>query len=163
MHSSKPDTITAERGRYHLYMSHACPYSARAVLARCVTQLTDVVSMSSLHPVRGPDGWVFADGEYRGSEDEPASIEEALENMDADGTASILDIDHIAKEPEPMGLTVLAPADARRYFGTERPIRADVERADEFWEDIGRGEAICVVLYNGERPSDLYFAGCSFD
>jgi putative glutathione S-transferase len=64
MDSSKPDTIAAERGRYHLYMSHACPYSARAVLARCVKQLTDVVSMSSLHPVRGPDGWVFAGGEY---------------------------------------------------------------------------------------------------
>ena len=106
---------------------------------------------------------VFADGEYRGSEDEPASIEEALENMDADGTASILDIDHVADEPEPMGLTVLAPADVKQYFGTERPTRADVEQADDFWEDIGRGEAVCVVLYNGNRPSELYFAGCSFD
>lgn len=106
---------------------------------------------------------VFAEGEYRGSEEEPASIEEALENMDADGTASILDIDHVAEEPEPTGLTVLAPADVKRYFGTERPTRADVEQAEDFWEDIGRGEAVCVVLYNGDRPSELYFAGYSFD
>ena len=106
---------------------------------------------------------VFAEGEYRGSEDEPASIEEALENMDADGTASILDIDHVADEPEPTGVTLLAAADARRYFGTERPTRADVDQAEDFWEDIGRGEAVCVVLYNGERPSELYFAGYSFD
>ena len=57
------DTINPERGRYHLYVSHACPYSARAVLARCLKQLEDVVSMSALNPVRGPDGWVFGSGE----------------------------------------------------------------------------------------------------
>jgi hypothetical protein len=106
---------------------------------------------------------VFAAGNYRGSEDAPESIEEALENMDADGTASILDIDHVADHPEPTGVTVLTPAQAARYFGTERPSRADVERATEFWDDIGRGEAICVVLYDGDRPSELYFAGYSFD
>ena len=106
---------------------------------------------------------VFAAGAFRGSEEAPASIEEALENMDADGTASILDIDHVADRPEPTGVTVLTPAQAVRYFGTERPTRADVERADELWEDIGRGEAVCVVLYNGGRPSALYFAGYSFD
>jgi len=55
MDSSKP---------YHLYMSHACPYSARAVIARCIEQLEDEISMSALNPVRGPDGWVFGEGEY---------------------------------------------------------------------------------------------------
>ena len=106
---------------------------------------------------------VFAEGEYRGSNEEPATIEEALENMDADGTASILDIDHVAASPEPTGVTVLTPAEAKQYFGTERPTRADVEKADQFWDDIGRGEAVCVVLYNGDRPSELYLAGISFD
>jgi hypothetical protein len=106
---------------------------------------------------------VFAEGEYRGSNEEPATIEEALENMDADGTASILDIDHVAASPEPTGVTVLTPAEAKQYFGTERPTRADVEKADQLWDDIGRGEAVCVVLYNGDRPSELYFAGISFD
>jgi hypothetical protein len=106
---------------------------------------------------------VFAEGEYRGSDAEPATIEEALENMDADGTASILDIDHVATSPEPTGVTVLTPPEAKQYFGTERPTRANVEKADQFWDDIGRGEAVCVVLYNGDRPSELYFAGISFD
>ena len=64
MDSGKPDVSAAERGRYHLYISHACPYSARAVVARCVMQLEDVVSMSALDPVRGPEGWLFGDGEY---------------------------------------------------------------------------------------------------
>jgi len=106
---------------------------------------------------------VFAEGEYRGSNAEPATIEEALENMDADGTASILDIDHVAASPEPTGVTVLTPVEAKQYFGSERPTRADIERADRFWDDIGRGEAVCVVLYSGDRPSELYFAGISFD
>jgi len=106
---------------------------------------------------------VFAEGEYRGSDAEPATIEEALENMDADGTASILDIDHVADSPEPTGVTVLTPAEAKRYFGTEQPTRAHIEQADEFWDHIGRGEAVCVVLYSGDRPLELYFAGISFD
>jgi glutathionyl-hydroquinone reductase len=84
-------TFPAERGRYHLYISHACPYSARAVLARCVKQLTDVVSMSSLHPVRGPDGWVFADGEYADTLNGWHSLREAYEATDAsyEGRASV--------------------------------------------------------------------------
>ena len=49
---------------HHLYISHACPYSARAVLARCIMQLDTAVSMSALNPVRGPEGWVFGDGEH---------------------------------------------------------------------------------------------------
>jgi glutathionyl-hydroquinone reductase len=54
----------AESGRYHLYISHACPFSARAVLARCVKRLERIVSMSAVDPVRGPDGWAFTGGEY---------------------------------------------------------------------------------------------------
>jgi len=106
---------------------------------------------------------VFAQGSYRGSEDEPSSIEEALENMDADGTASILDIDHVADTPEPTAVTLLTPEQTVQYFGTDRPTRREVDRASEFWEDIGRGEAICVTLYEDGRPSGLFFAGYSFD
>jgi glutathionyl-hydroquinone reductase len=83
MDSGKPDAIAAERGRYHLYISHACPYSARAILARCVRQLTDVVSMSSLHPVRGPEGWVFAAGEYADPLNGFHTLRETYEATDA--------------------------------------------------------------------------------
>src|SRR6476469_1531639 len=51
---------------------------------------------------------------------------EALRNLDADSTASILDIDQIAHSPEPTGVTVVSPAEAQQYFGIERPTRADV-------------------------------------
>ena len=81
----------AERGRYHLYISHACPYSARTVLARCVKQLHDVVSMSSLHPVRGPDGWVFESGEYADPLNGFRTLREAYEATDPgyDGRVSV--------------------------------------------------------------------------
>jgi putative glutathione S-transferase len=87
----QPSQLAAERGRYHLYISHACPYSARAVLARCVSQLEDVVSMSSLHPVRGPDGWVFDSGEYADPVNGFQTLRQVYEASDAsyDGRVSV--------------------------------------------------------------------------
>jgi glutathionyl-hydroquinone reductase len=86
-----PEPISAERGRYHLYMSHACPYSARAVLVRCVQQLQDVVSMSALDPVRGPEGWVFGSGEHADPLNGFRLLREAYEATDAnyEGRASV--------------------------------------------------------------------------
>jgi putative glutathione S-transferase len=73
----------AERGRYHLYISHACPYSARTVLVRCVKQLQDVVSMSGLNPVRGPDGWVFDSDDHADPLYGFRSLREAYQATDA--------------------------------------------------------------------------------
>jgi putative glutathione S-transferase len=86
-----PGSISAERGRYHLYISHACPYSARTVLVRCVKQLQEVVSMSALDPVRGPDGWVFGSGEHADPLNGFRSLRQAYEATDAgyEGRASV--------------------------------------------------------------------------
>jgi putative glutathione S-transferase len=130
MEFSKPDTIAAERGRYHLYISHACPYSARAVLARCVKQLTDVVSMSSLHPVRGPDGWVFADGEYADPLNGWRSLREAYEAADASYEGRI-------------SVPVLWDRKARRIVSTES---GDIMRMfGSAWDAVGG--AASVTLY----------------
>lgn len=76
---------------HHLYMSHACPYSARAVLARCVVKLDGVVSMSALNPVRGADGWVFGDGEYADPLNGFRTLRETYEASDSsyDGRISV--------------------------------------------------------------------------
>jgi putative glutathione S-transferase len=81
----------AERGRYHLYISHACPYSARTVLVRCAKQLQDVVSMSCVNPVRGPDGWLFGTGEHADPLNGFRSLREAYEATDPsyEGRASV--------------------------------------------------------------------------
>ena len=53
----------AEPGRFHLYVSYACPFAHRAILARTLLGLEDHVGMSVLHPRwNTPDGWVFGAG-----------------------------------------------------------------------------------------------------
>ena len=52
----------AERGRYHLYVSLACPWAHRSVIVRGLMGLEDVVSMSVVDPVRDGRGWAFREG-----------------------------------------------------------------------------------------------------
>jgi glutathionyl-hydroquinone reductase len=54
--------FAAEPGRYHLYVSLACPFAHRAVIFRTLKQLDGVVSMSVLDPVMGEQGWEFGEG-----------------------------------------------------------------------------------------------------
>ena len=106
---------------------------------------------------------VFESGRFNGAELHPATPDEALELADADGTASILDIQRISDQPDFFCAAPLSPTDLRRYFGTDRPTRLDVEQGHAFWEDLDRGQARYVVLYQNQQPSELYFAGYSFD
>lgn len=49
-----------EAGRYHLYVSHNCPWSHRANLARSMLGLEEVITMDVLYYRRHPDrGWQF--------------------------------------------------------------------------------------------------------
>ncbi|MET0412871.1 MAG: glutathione S-transferase family protein [Polyangiaceae bacterium] len=50
----------AERGRYHLYVSLACPWAHRAVIMRRLKRLESVISMTVVHPHMGKDGWELA-------------------------------------------------------------------------------------------------------
>lgn len=52
----------AEPGRYHLYVSLACPWAHRAVIVRALLGLTEVVSLSVVDPIRDGRGWAFRDG-----------------------------------------------------------------------------------------------------
>src|SRR3954465_8448052 len=58
----KRDGSTAyrpERGRYHLYVSLACPWAHRTVIFRKLKGLEDVISMNSVEPIMGDEGWQF--------------------------------------------------------------------------------------------------------
>jgi hypothetical protein len=105
----------------------------------------------------------FQAGRYRYAEENPSSIDEALEIADADGTASILDIAHISTRPDFGCAAPFTPAELKLYFGTDRPSRDDIEQAHDYWEDIDRGQARYAVVYAGGSPSEIYFAGYSFD
>jgi len=54
--------FAAEPGRYHLYVSLACPYAHRTVIFRQLKKLDNVISMSVLDPVMGEEGWQFGAG-----------------------------------------------------------------------------------------------------
>ncbi|HEU5423312.1 MAG TPA: glutathione S-transferase family protein [Nitrolancea sp.] len=52
----------AEPGRYHLYVSLACPWAHRSIIARRLLGLEDTVSLSVVDPVRDERGWAFSEG-----------------------------------------------------------------------------------------------------
>src|SRR5215469_14889016 len=53
----------AEPGRYHLYISWACPWANRTAIVRELLGLTDVISLSAVDPVRDGRGWAFRAGD----------------------------------------------------------------------------------------------------
>ena len=52
----------AEAGRYHLYVSLACPWAHRTLIFRKLKKLEDVISVSVVEPVLGKLGWEFGTG-----------------------------------------------------------------------------------------------------
>src|SRR5689334_7071426 len=52
----------AEPGRYHLYVSLACPWAHRAVIVRRLLGFESIISMSVVDPIRDERGWAFRDG-----------------------------------------------------------------------------------------------------
>lgn len=51
----------AEPGRYHLYVSYACPWAHRTLIFRKLKKLEELISVSVVHPHMGPRGWDFRD------------------------------------------------------------------------------------------------------
>ncbi|MDR4126972.1 glutathione S-transferase C-terminal domain-containing protein [Yanghanlia caeni] len=49
----------AERGRYHLYVSLACPWANRTLIFRALKGLEDHIGVSVVNPYMGKNGWTF--------------------------------------------------------------------------------------------------------
>ncbi|MCO4842491.1 MAG: glutathione S-transferase family protein [Yoonia sp.] len=54
----------AESGRYHLYVSYACPWAHRALVFRALKGLTDHITVSAVHPEMLSEGWTFETDEH---------------------------------------------------------------------------------------------------
>jgi len=52
----------AVAGRYHLYVSLACPWAHRTLILRKLKGLEDIVSLSVVHWRMGKEGWTFDAG-----------------------------------------------------------------------------------------------------
>jgi glutathionyl-hydroquinone reductase len=54
--------FAVEAGRYHLYISLACPWACRTLIVRNWKGLEDVIGVTVADPVRDGRGWAFRDG-----------------------------------------------------------------------------------------------------
>lgn len=59
----------AEAGRYRLYVALICPWASRALIARKLKGLEQLVTVTVLNPVLTTQGWAF--GGYPGSDPDP--------------------------------------------------------------------------------------------
>jgi glutathionyl-hydroquinone reductase len=74
----------AEPGRYHLYVSWACPWAHRAIIGRRLKGLEDAIGVSVVDPIRDERGWAFTGGEYVDRVNGFAFLSDAYEATDPD-------------------------------------------------------------------------------
>jgi len=53
----------AEPGRYHLYVSYACPWAHRTLIFRKLKGLEDMIGVSVVNHFMGAQGWTFHEGD----------------------------------------------------------------------------------------------------
>lgn len=92
-----------------------------------------------------------------------ASIDEAQSDADADGTRSILDIERIGTTPDYGVACPLSKETLIEQFGTDKPTREMIEKNHDIFEDIERGQAIYIIVYMNDKPTEIFFAGYSYD
>lgn len=81
----------AESGRYHLYVSLACPWAHRTIIMRKLKGLSDVIGMTVVDPIRDEHGWAFRKGS--GCSEDPLNgfhfLSEAYKATDPDYNARV--------------------------------------------------------------------------
>jgi hypothetical protein len=92
-----------------------------------------------------------------------ASIQDAVNASDATGSRSILDMQSVSDEPKLFAVCPMATATLKATFGTVRPTHEMAENNLDFVEDLERGEGVYAIIYKGDMPDEILFAGYSFD
>jgi len=102
-------------------------------------------------------------GDYPGPGAKHVSIEAAIEASDPDGTRSILDMNRVGTAPDYCVVVPLAGETMFDLYGTDKPTKDMVVQNMGFFNDIERGRGIDMVVFSGDTPSEILFAGYSFD
>ena len=146
----RPPTIAP--GRYHLYVSYACPWAHRTLIVRALRGLEDAVSVTVVEPRMPDEGWVFgadtdpignaqklqevylrADPHYTGRVTVPVLWDReasTIVNNESREVMRILDVDF---EPLASGASLAPPE-----------LRADIDRTlDAIYAPINNGVYRC--------------------
>jgi glutathionyl-hydroquinone reductase len=78
-----------EAGRYHLYVSRACPWAHRTLIGVALMGLQRVIDISYVDPIRDQRGWTFSGGEYTDPVNGFRFLGEAYRAMDPDYGARV--------------------------------------------------------------------------
>lgn len=79
--SADPDaTHPSEAGRYHLYVSLACPWAHRTLIVRKLKGLEDAIAVHVVHPFLGEKGWSF-DCDFPGATGDQLGGREYLQQL----------------------------------------------------------------------------------
>ena len=96
---------------------------------------------------------------------EPTTIDELIEWNGAEGTSTILDMEHISPEPCLGTLSPLSGSELLSIFGTQQPSHSQVKQAIQ-QQQINlpeREQGIYIVVYQEGLPDELCFIGVSGD
>lgn len=81
-----------ETGRYHLYVSYACPWATRTLIYRNLKDLVEHISVSVVHPDMLEEGWVFDDSYPAATRDDLfgfKTLREIYQKADPNVTTSV--------------------------------------------------------------------------
>lgn len=56
------ERFPAEKGRYHLYISHACPWANRTTIFRALKGLQNIIPITVVDALMAEDGWTIKEG-----------------------------------------------------------------------------------------------------
>lgn len=92
-----------------------------------------------------------------------ASVDAARAAAGASGTRSILDMRNFADRPDFGRVCALSDDELEDLFGSASPSAEEILDSDELFEQIERGHGVCVVAWQDGKPSQIIFAGYSYD
>jgi hypothetical protein len=92
------------------------------------------------------------------------NLHEQIERAVRQSRGGVVDLGFMVGGDFGHGVVTPVPSETlEELYGTEKPTREAVERAPEFLEEVDRGTGVYVILYVGDFPREICFAGYSYD
>jgi hypothetical protein len=101
--------------------------------------------------------------EWRAAQIEPVDPDSLLASQPFSGTHSVIDMTHVASQPESQAVAPRSDDDLVEIFGTPTPTTEQVQDALDILDLHGRWHGTYVIGYQNGQPHTVYFVGHSGD